>query len=244
MSIILNYSPNKNISATYFLIFYLFSLHLLGGNFLINVKIDSVGYNRKPNEFGSISNRLINCEEKNLEWHSFCDLVGNKGHAFLASIFHSGKRSKENFKSQQIFALDFDGGINFNEVSQVAERYGLPIALAYETFSSVNRNRFRIVFVSDNPVFDIRVAEIITEALIQIFEGCDTACRDSSRIFLGGKSVIYEKAVCFSVSDLLMEFGHFMKEKYEENHSKKQLVKFQKEKQYFTEMFLVLTVFS
>ena len=178
---------------------------------MINVKIDNKGYNEKPSEFGLINNRLINCEAKNIEWSQFCDLVGNKGHAFLTSDFHSGKRNKENFKSQQIFALDFDGTKSFYEVSQIAERYGVPIALAYETYSSVNQDRFRIVFISNYPITDIRVSEIIINALIYIFEGCDTACRDVSRIFLGGKGVIYENEVCFSVSNLLMELGNFMK---------------------------------
>ena len=137
---------------------------------MINVKIDSVGYNMKPTEFGLISNKLTNCEAKILEWSDFCNLVGNEGHAFLTSDFHSGKRNKENFKSQQIFALDFDGTKSFNEVFQVAERYGIPIALAYETYSSVDCNRFRIVFVSSFPISDIRVSEIIIDALIHIFE--------------------------------------------------------------------------
>ena len=195
---------------------------------MINVKIDTVGYQTKPAIFNIISNRLANCKPKNIKWADFCDLVGNKGHAFLTSIFHNNKRNKENFKSQQIFALDFDGTISFNEVSQIAERYGIPIALAYETYSSVNCNRFRIVFISNTPVYDMKVAEIITDALIHLFEGCDTACRDVSRIFLGGKAVIYEKEVCFSVSDLFIELGHFMKEKFKDNHYKKQLEVFYK----------------
>ena len=98
---------------------------------MYNIKIDKEGYSSKPTEFGLINNRLISCEAECIEWSDFCDLVGNKGHAFLTADFHNGKRNKENFKSQQIFALDFDGTVNFNKVSQIAERYGIPIALAY-----------------------------------------------------------------------------------------------------------------
>ncbi len=195
---------------------------------MINVKIDNKGYNEKPAEFGLISNRLTSCEAKNIEWSDFCDLVGNRGYAFLTSDFHSGKRNKENFKSQQIFALDFDGTVSFSKVSQIAERYGIPIALAYETYSSVNCNRFRIVFISNCTITDIRVSEIIIDSLIHIFEGCDTVCRDVSRIFLGGKSIIYENEVCFSVSNLLMELGNFMKTKFKDNHYKKHLEIFYK----------------
>ena len=195
---------------------------------MINVKIDNKGYNEKPSDFGLISNRLTSCEAKNIEWSDFCNLVGNRGYAFLTSDFHSGKRNKENFKSQQIFALDFDGTASFDKVSQIAERYGISIALAYETYSSVNCDRFRIVFISDCPISDIRVSEIIIDALIHIFEGCDTACRDVTRIFLGGKSVIYKNEICFSVSNLLMELGNFMKTKFRENHYKKHLENFYK----------------
>ena len=195
---------------------------------MYNVKIDKVGYKSKPTEFGIINNRLTSYEAKCVTWSDFCDLVGNKGHAFLTSDFYGDKRNKSNFKSQQIFALDFDGTISFSEVSQIAERYGIPIALAYETYSSVNCNRFRIVFISNCPVYDIRVAEVIIEALTLIFEGCDTACRDVSRIFLGGKSVIFENEACFSVSNLLMELGRFMKAKFKDNHYKKHLEIFYK----------------
>ena len=195
---------------------------------MYNVKIDKVGYTSKPTEFGLINNRLINCKTECMEWSDFCSLVGNEGHAFLTADFHSSKRNKENFKSQQIFALDFDGTASFSKVSQIAERFGIPIALAYETYSSVCCDRFRIVFISNCPVYDIRAAQIIIDALIHIFEGCDTACRDVSRIFLGGKSVILENEVCFSVSTLLMELGNFMKAKFKDNHYKKQLEIFYK----------------
>lgn len=184
---------------------------------MYNVKIDKEGYASKPTEFGIINNRLISCETECIAWSDFCDLVGNKGHAFLPADFHSGKRNKENFKSQQIFALDFDSTANFSKISQIAERYGIPIALAYETYSSANCDRFRIVFISHCPVYDIRAAEIILDALIHIFEGCDTACRDVTRIFLGGKSVIFENEAYFSVSNLLMELGNFMKAKFKDN---------------------------
>ena len=187
-----------------------------------------MGYKSKPTEFGIINNRLISCEAECVTWSDFCDLVGNKGHAFLTSDFHNSKRNKENFKSQQIFALDFDVTVSFNEASQIAERYGIPIALAYETYSSVNCDRFRIVFISNSPVYDIRVAEVITDALTHIFEGSDTACRDVSRIFLGGKSVIFENEARFSVLKLLMELGRFMKAKFKDNHYKKHLEIFYK----------------
>ena len=106
---------------------------------MYNIKIDKVSYNFKPCEFGLINNRLISCEAKCVTWSDFCDLVGNEGHAFLTADFHSGKRNKENFKSQQIFALDFDNTINFDKVSQIAESYGIPISISlpFEIYSII-----------------------------------------------------------------------------------------------------------
>ena len=80
----------------------------------------------KPTEFGLINNRLISCEAECIEWSDFCDLVGNKGHAFLTADFHSGKRNKSNFKSQQIFALDFDGTASYSKVSRLRKDMVFP----------------------------------------------------------------------------------------------------------------------
>lgn len=114
---------------------------------MINLRIDKTGYKAKPNgyEIAKISNRLSDMTTKEIPFEEFSSLVGEQGHSFCVSDFY-GIRTKDNYKSQQIFALDFDDGITYSELSKRAESYGLPIALAYETFSSVNENRFRVVF--------------------------------------------------------------------------------------------------
>lgn len=194
---------------------------------MINLRIDRLCYKVKPNsyEIAKISNRLSDMIAKEIPFNEFCSLIGEQGHSFCVSDFY-GKRNKENFKSQQIFALDFDCGITYSEVSMRAESYGLPIALAYETLSSENGNRFRIVFVNAFQIDDIRVSEMIMDALIQIFPECDKACRDVSRIFLGGKKIIYASEKYMSLSNLMMEFPRFLKDKYGEKHYKKHVENF------------------
>jgi len=125
---------------------------------MLNLRIDKFGYKAKPNsyEIGKISNRLSKSVTKEVAFDEFCMLVGEQGHSFCVSDFN-GKRTKDNFKSQQIFALDFDNEITYSEISKRAESYGLSIALAYETFLSVNENRFRIVFINAFQIDDIRV---------------------------------------------------------------------------------------
>ena len=111
----------------------------------INLRIDSMGYLEKPtkDEAAVINNRLSKTKCKPINFDDFCFLIGSKGHSFCISDFY-GKRKKENFKSQQIFALDFDGGADFHNILERAKRYNLPIALAYETLSSVNANTFKL----------------------------------------------------------------------------------------------------
>ena len=122
--------------------FFIYSLFAQRGDFTLNIRIDNMGYTEKPKKYVLINKRLAEGGTTDLSWREICDLVGNKGHAFCVADFTGNKRNKENFKSQQLFALDFDGNTDYDKISTVAERYGLPIALAYETLSSVCRNRF------------------------------------------------------------------------------------------------------
>ena len=191
----------------------------------MNIRIDSVGYVEKTNEYGLINKRLAESRATDLPWTDICELVGNKGRAFCVADFIGDKRNKESFKSQQIFALDFDNNADYDEISNRAERYGLPIALAYETFSSVLRDRFRIVFISAFPIYDIRVAEIIIDALMIIFPECDSKCRDVSRMFLGGKGIITASDECISIERLMMSLPEFLKHR-DEKHCKSRVEKF------------------
>ena len=194
---------------------------------MVNLRIDKYVYAHKPNKYevAKISNRLSESDAKEISFDEFCTLVGEQGHSFCVADFNS-KRNKENFKSQQVFALDFDNNVIYSEVSIRAESYGLPIALAYETFSSENENRFRVVFVNAFQIDDIRVSEMIMDILINIFPECDKACRDVSRIFFGGKKVIDASERYLSLSNLMMEFPRFLKDKYGEKHYKKHVENF------------------
>ena len=191
----------------------------------MKMRIDSVGYSTKPKKYFDISKRLAEASTEELPWHEACDLIGNKGHAFCVADFYDNKRQKESFKSQQIFALDFDDDCDFNKIFNDAERYGLPIALAYETFSSTGMNRFRIVFRVDEPICDIRVAEIVIDALVTIFPQCDRKCSDVSRLFLGGKGIIMKSDAYISLEVLMFSLTEFFKQQ-DLKHSKSKVEKF------------------
>ena len=90
-------------------------------------------YNIKPvaNEIAAISNELSEIE---LSYTDIANAVGECGCTFSPAVFN-GKRNKENFKEQQLIALDFDNGAKFSDIKAQADKYGLPILFAYKTFS-------------------------------------------------------------------------------------------------------------
>ena len=126
---------------------------------------------------------------------------------------------------EQIPEFLFDDDCDFNKIFNDAERYGLPIALAYETFSSTGMNRFRIVFRVDEPICDIRVAEIVIDALVTIFPQCDRKCSDVSRLFLGGKGIIMKSDAYISLEVLMFSLTEFFKQQ-DLKHSKSKVEKF------------------
>ncbi len=141
----------------------------------VKVSIDGAGYSRKPvqGEIVKINQRIAN-NSRELDVKEIADMVGNKGHTFCPAVFSKGKRRKENFLQMQLFGLDFDTGVSFEQVKGIAKEYGLSIAFAYQTFSSTKDNpRFRIVFVHDVPVTDSHAAEIMLKMLLMIFPNAD-----------------------------------------------------------------------
>ena len=76
-------------------------------------------YNIKPvaNEIAAISNELSEIE---LSYTDIANAVGECGCTFSPAVFN-GKRNKENFKEQQLIALDFDNGAKFSDIKAQAE---------------------------------------------------------------------------------------------------------------------------
>ena len=128
--------------------------------------LDKIKYTSKPpkDDITKISTRIVNCIT---EVHNLYDIaveIGEKGRTWCPAIFN-GSRSNKNFKEIQFIALDFDDGSDFNSVMDTAKEYMLPIIFAYETFSSVSCNRFRIVFKLETAITDINVFNIIIAML-------------------------------------------------------------------------------
>lgn len=121
----------------------------------------------------------------------------NAGYTFCPCTFIGTKRQKNLVKQMQLFVLDFDGPkgtkdacvLSFDSAMARAKAYDLPVVIAYETMSSVNFGRYRLVFEYNEPVFDNRMMELINRLLLCVFPEADQSTSDLSKMYLPGSNV-------------------------------------------------------
>jgi hypothetical protein len=155
-------------------------------------------------------------------------IVMPNGQTFTPAIFCSDEngyfnRENQYWEAQQIFCLDFDAEppIAFEKVIKRCEEYNIIPILAYSTFSSENNDRFRVIFMNEFKVTDIRVRKVIQLTLEKIFPEIDKNSLDPARLFFGGKEIIYENLNSRIGPDILIQsMCRRMKEKDAHNYSR------------------------
>ncbi len=155
-----------------------------------------------------------------IELSELADLVGNRGYAMIPAKMEGGISDK-NCKAVQLLALDFDEGCTFKMIEEKCRLLELPIAFAYHSYSSTGQHeRFRVVFAYECLLEDAYVRKVIMGMLHKIFPECDHSCMDYSRLFLGGKELIYsDPEACLALVQILSAFygsmdknGHFRRD--------------------------------
>ena len=141
-------------------------------NNIVKVSLDTISYQNKPNDYEIklINNRLIN-NKAEISIERLADLVGNKGHTFAPAIFGK-KRTADEVLEIQLLCLDFDNKdkkISINEAIARSESLDLPVVFAYETFSSNNCSKFRIVYRYFEPIVNIDFYKIMIGILLELF---------------------------------------------------------------------------
>lgn len=128
----------------------------------------------------------------------------NNGATMKASALNGNKNA--DWISQEVFALDFDnseadmkkyGLVTIEAIIERCRVYNLTPAFYYTTFSHMkeekgNVPKFRLVFITDNKITDIRVRNVVQMALMNIFPESDKACKDLSRVFFGSAQGVVE----------------------------------------------------
>lgn len=207
----------------------------------IKVSIDSQKYQLKPSgdDIRYISSRIarsvrsVNPDELK----KVVSQIGNDGCTFSPATFKNGKRSRDNFEQQQLFVLDFDNKdpgnkITFDEVKERADHYELPILSAYDTLSSMQHDKFRVVFLNDVSVSDRRVAEAVQLAIGRMFPEADPSCyKDVSKLYFGGKGLLYydENLPKVNIESIFRNYTYCMRKRYKDNHYKEHIARFSKE---------------
>lgn len=207
----------------------------------IKVSLDNEGFRFKPSgkEIPRISKRIGRHAEKlsHAGMKGFVSKVGCDGYTFCPATFKNGIRNKENFEQQQFLALDFDNKnsdnkISFEQIKNRADSYGLPVLFAYDTLSSTDHDKFRVVFLNDVSIRDRKVAEAAQLAIGKMFPEADSSCyRDVSKIYYGGKNVLYydDKIPTVNIESIFRNYTYCMKEKHKANHYKEYIARFSKE---------------
>lgn len=207
----------------------------------INFSYDRQSFQSKPSsdEIRRINNRIARSVQK-LDRNGLMETVikiGSMGHTFSPATFKNGKRNKDNFEQQQLFALDFDNKdskkkLTFDEVKERAGQFEMPILFAYDTMSSMNHDKFRVVFLNDVSVADRRVAEAMQLAMGKMFPEADPSCyKDVSKLYFGGKGLLYydEDLPEVNIESIFRNYTYCMRKRYKDNHYKEHIAKFSKE---------------
>jgi hypothetical protein len=162
-------------------------------------------------------------------------LIG-EGCTFCPATFKGGSKSKENFEQTQFLALDFDNKsqdktVSFEEVKNRADYYDLPILFAYDTKSSVKHNKFRVVFLNDVSIPNIKVAETMLHALHTFFPEADPQGKSAVQMYYGGKELLYSDDTVpeINVESLFRNLTNCLEDRHGITNIRRHTEKFSKE---------------
>lgn len=199
----------------------------------IKVSYDYQSYQSKPTdkEAAMINKRIgrnIKVLSSASSIRSFMLEVGQHGHTFSPATFSNGEKKNEYFVQMQLLVLDFDGTISYESVCERAKQYELPILSAYDTFSSDDHNRFRIIFLNDVSITNKMAAKIYKNALMTIFPETDRSDCDISKMYYGGKELLYfdDSLPKVNIESIIRNMSCYLKDKYGSTHYKRYIKQF------------------
>lgn len=189
---------------------------------VIKLSVDTHCVKNTPKEsipYGAIS-KTIASNACGLTLEEIADRLEN-GFTISSPIYKNGKRRQDNILEMQLFILDFDGDpscpLSYNGALERAARYNLPVVISYETKSSKNFGRYRLIFLYNEPVCDIRLMNIINQPLLHVFPEADRSGKDLAKIFLPGRNTRYHCSKPFFLDSLIMAAGSEMSESGHKN---------------------------
>lgn len=185
---------------------------------------------RKPDtkEYREIQKTICNDENiKELDFKHFAYLVGEKGYIWKSSLLEGGAKN-ENFKEAYILSLDFDDGMRIDEFLSISKDLGLEPTFIYQTFSHTEENhRFRVIWKLNEVITMPQLKNALQLMLMEVFPECDNACKDLSRLWIGGKKVsFYNGFNTLNLDNLLNALITSITEKSTNGHESRDIKKF------------------
>lgn len=177
---------------------------------MFSVRVDTTSFKTKPDkdaDAGPISVRISQAPFREYSATAIARLLA-QGCTICPADFADGKRSPDNWRAQQLWLVDIDNdedalvrcGHGLREVDAVerAEAMGLPLLMAYQSFSGtsqanvaraadgdVSAERYRIVFAKRELVTDREEAEAFGAMLLHAYPEADSTTVQLNRMFYG-----------------------------------------------------------
>ena len=176
---------------------------------MIRILLDNERFSSKPSKADAARlTTTLGSSEVEIDPYEAAIEIGEYGRTFCPALMKdtSKPRSRSNWDRQMVFGLDFDNNGDNQIVSPddaialYREALLFPFA-CYETFSSTaDKPKFRLMFMSQEMIRDYDRAKSIVIGLASIApDGLDEAVgKDLSRLFYGGKKLLYYEEIYFN----------------------------------------------
>lgn len=209
-----------------------------GTNTSVTLMLDSHAYKEKPpkpKKKGEITEHQksatrLRSGKCTLSLPEFVETVLT-GHSFIPAEFQKGRCIRQNWISQQVFALDFDSGWTLEAFWKMSNKYGIQPFLVYPSFSYTPEDeRFRAVFVCDQVIYDLRLRDLVQNVFFDMYSAMtasgkltpDKICRPPSHFFFGTNkpSIHIDLNVRFNPADLADNFLKVRQQEEDKNFSR------------------------
>lgn len=170
---------------------------------LLQTTIDKTTRTAKPS---SKDVKHINIQLSEMDVGELASGVAYQGWTIAPAKF-AGSRSNENFKSQQLFMLDFDDGTTFNEALNICTEINIEPSFAYETFSSTqDHQKFRMAFTYPVDISGKYQRDLVQNQLMAVFSGRpDKSCKDAARLFYGSNNGLLYRNYSATIDPIILE---------------------------------------
>lgn len=128
------------------------------------------------------------------DWKDVFELVTTDGYATSCEL-SSDNRKEEYFVSRQLFMVDIDDGMTIQEL--LNDQFYNQFASGFYTTArhTDEHHRFRIMFVTEEPINDASLAKKLTRGLLTMFSAGDISCKDASRLYYGVPNTLIKESL-------------------------------------------------